>query len=67
MGFKVIVALESDRIPLAAFKDGVEASAYCDAKNGALPDTPGGIPRTLNVDAGNGLSLAQKVAAAQGK
>jgi len=34
-GFSVIVAKESDRIPLAAFKDGKDASEWCDKLNSA--------------------------------
>lgn len=36
-GFSTIVAREDDRIPLAAFKDGADASKYCDEKNGIKP------------------------------
>ena len=57
-GFSTVVAKEDDRIPLAAFKDGAEASKWCDEKNGIKP---------ISLTAGNNLSLADKVAAAQGK
>lgn len=57
-GFSTVVAREDDRIPLAAFKEGAEASRWCDEKNGIKP-------KELSAD--NNLSLADKVAAAQGK
>lgn len=39
-GFTTVVALESDRNPLAAFKVPADASAWCDQKNGLKPAPP---------------------------
>lgn len=57
-GFTVVVALEHDRIPLAAFKLGKDASAWCNAQNGLTPPKSIDVTQTLTPNHAAGVVVA---------